>query len=199
MEITSPLGTVRKKRHLTLEEAAARARLEVDDVKALEENRIYRFPSVDEALATTLVYATSLGVSEREARELAGMPVPTRARWNFKRWVVVATLSLVVATLFVFAVEPRPPPLPDRPDCRRSGGRHPRSFPRPGRSASTSTTEPGSRTPPPRSPTRSAARSPIASARSRTPSAPTISSHASTTRRAPPRSRSGSPASSVSG
>jgi hypothetical protein len=106
MEITSPLGTVRKKRHLTLEEAAARARLEVDDVKALEENRIYRFPSVDEALATTLVYVTSLGVSEREARELAGLPVPTRARWNFKRWVVVATLSLVVATLFVFAVKP---------------------------------------------------------------------------------------------
>jgi hypothetical protein len=106
MEITSPLGTVRRKRHLTLEEAAARARLEVDDVKALEENRIYRFPSVDEALATTLVYATSLGVSEREARELAGLPVPTRARWNFKRWVVAATLSLVVATLFVFAVKP---------------------------------------------------------------------------------------------
>ena len=32
--------------------------------------------------------------------------MPTRARWNFKRWVVVATLSLVVATLFVFAVNP---------------------------------------------------------------------------------------------
>jgi LytR cell envelope-related transcriptional attenuator len=106
MEITSPLGTVRKKRRLTLEEAAARARLEVDDVRALEENRIYRFPSVDEALATTLVYVTALGVSEREARELAGMPVPTRARWNFKRWVLAAALSLAVAALFVFALNP---------------------------------------------------------------------------------------------
>jgi len=106
MEITSPLGTVRKKRRLTLEEAAARAHLEVDDVRALEENRIYRFPSVDEALATTLVYATALGVSEREALELAGMPVPTRARWNVKRWIVAAVLSLAVATLFIFALSP---------------------------------------------------------------------------------------------
>jgi hypothetical protein len=106
MEITSPLGTVRRKRHLTLEEAAARAHLEVDDVRALEENRIYRFPSVDEALATTLVYATALGVSEREALELAGMPVPTRARWNVKRWIVAAVLSLAVATLFIFALSP---------------------------------------------------------------------------------------------
>lgn len=94
------------KRRLTLEEAAARARLELDDVRALEENRIYRFPSVDEALAATLVYATALGVSEREARELAGMSVPTQARWSFKRWVVAAALTLVVAVLFLLAVNP---------------------------------------------------------------------------------------------
>ena len=122
MEITSPLGTVRKKRHLTLEEAAARARLEVDDVKALEENRIYRFPSVDEALATTLVYATSLGVSEREARELAGLPVPTRARWNFKRWVVVGRAVARRRNPPHLRPQPRSPPLPDRAGCRRSGG-----------------------------------------------------------------------------
>ena len=106
MEITSPLGAVRKKRHLTLEEAAARARLELDDVKALEENRIYRFPSVDEALAATLVYATALGVSEREARELAGMPVPTRARWSFGRWVVASSLALVAAALLLVSLNP---------------------------------------------------------------------------------------------
>lgn len=106
MEITSPLGAVRMKRRLTLEEAAARARLEPDDVRALEENRIYRFPSVDEALAATLVYATALRVSEREARELAGMPVPTRARWSLRRWVVAAALSLAAAALLLFAVNP---------------------------------------------------------------------------------------------
>ena len=106
MEITSPLGAVRKKRHLTLEEAAARARLELDDVRALEENRIYRFPSVDEALAATLVYATALGVSEREARELAGMPVPTRARWNFGRWVGASLLALVAAALLLVSLNP---------------------------------------------------------------------------------------------
>lgn len=106
MEMTSPLGAVRRKRRLTLEEAAARARLEVDDVRALEENRIYRFPSVDEALAATLVYATALGVSEREARELAGMPVPTRARWNFRRWVVTAALTLAAAAFLIIALNP---------------------------------------------------------------------------------------------
>ena len=48
----------------------------MDDVKALEQNRLYRFPSIERAVAATLVYGTALGISEREPRELAGLPVP---------------------------------------------------------------------------------------------------------------------------
>ncbi len=69
----SPLGAARARRRLTVEEVAARSGLEADEVRSLEEGRIYRFPSVSDALAATLVYATALGISEREARKLAGL------------------------------------------------------------------------------------------------------------------------------
>ena len=74
----SPLAAARVRRRLTVEEAAARAGLSVEDVRCLEESRIYRFPSVDQALATALVYGNALGVSEREARRLAGLPAGPR-------------------------------------------------------------------------------------------------------------------------
>lgn len=69
----SPLGAARARRRLTVEEVAARSGLDADEVRSLEEGRIYRFPSVSDALAATLVYATALGISEREARKLAGL------------------------------------------------------------------------------------------------------------------------------
>jgi hypothetical protein len=71
----SPLGAARLRRRLTVEEAAARAGMGVDEVKSLEENRMYRFGSSANALAAALVYATALGISQREAREMAGLPV----------------------------------------------------------------------------------------------------------------------------
>jgi hypothetical protein len=112
VETESPLGAVRLRRRLTLEEAAARARLHVDDVKALEENRLYRFPSVERAVAATLVYGTALGVSEREARQLAGLPVPPltagpRFR-QARRYLPGATIVLLAATVALLAVRPGP-------------------------------------------------------------------------------------------
>jgi hypothetical protein len=116
----SPLGAVRLRRRLTVQEAAARARLHVDDVKALEENRLYRFPSIERAVAATLVYGTALGISEREARELAGLPVPpltvgprfTRIR----RYLPGALIVLLAATVALLAIRPDPigsaPPAP---------------------------------------------------------------------------------------
>jgi len=56
----SPLGAARLRRRLTVEEAAARARMAVDQVKSLEENCMYRFGSNADALAAALVYATAL-------------------------------------------------------------------------------------------------------------------------------------------
>ena len=72
----APLVRARVARQLTLDEAAKRAGLPVEQVEWLEEGRVYRFANADEALTTLLVYASALGVDHREARELAGLPVP---------------------------------------------------------------------------------------------------------------------------
>jgi transcriptional regulator with XRE-family HTH domain len=71
----SPLARARLHRQLTLEETARRAGLTVDQVRWLEEGRVYRFPTPDDALVATLLYATALGIENREARELAGLSV----------------------------------------------------------------------------------------------------------------------------
>jgi LytR cell envelope-related transcriptional attenuator len=108
----SPLGAVRLRRRLTLEEAAARARLHVEDVKALEENRLYRFPSIERAVAATLVYGTALGISEREARELAGLPVPPLTAGprfgRLRRHMPTAAIVVLAATVALLAVRPGP-------------------------------------------------------------------------------------------
>lgn len=103
---TSPLAAARVRRGLKLEEAAARARLDVEDVKCLEEGRIYRFPSVNRALSAALVYATALGISEREARRLAGTPAGRARRWGARRWLAAATALTALAATVWFAVVP---------------------------------------------------------------------------------------------
>jgi LytR cell envelope-related transcriptional attenuator len=112
VDTASPLGAVRIRRRLTVEEAAIRARLHVDDVKALEANRLYRFPSVERAVAATLVYGTALGISEREARELAGLPVPPltpRPRFRrARRYLPHALIVLLAATVALLAIRPGP-------------------------------------------------------------------------------------------
>jgi hypothetical protein len=101
---TSPLGAARLRRRLSLEEAAARARLDVEDVKSLEEARIWRFPSTAEALGAACVYATALGITEREARELAGLPErPRRLRL---RWPALAAFAAACALLALFVFSP---------------------------------------------------------------------------------------------
>jgi hypothetical protein len=72
----SPLAHARLHRQLTIEEAARRASITPDQVRWLEEGRLYRFPSPDHALVSMLLYATALGVDHREALELAGLPAP---------------------------------------------------------------------------------------------------------------------------
>jgi hypothetical protein len=88
---------------MTVEEAAVRTGLGVDDIKCLEESRIYRFPSVDDALAATLVYAAALGVSEREARTLAGLPAGPTPKWTLGRsLLVLALLATCLALVLTF-------------------------------------------------------------------------------------------------
>ena|SRR5829696_6238294 len=101
----SPLGAARVRRRLTVEEVAARSSLSVDDVRALEEGRIYRFRSVNDALAASLVCAAALGISEREARRLAGLSGGGR-RWSLRRWGAVAAFAASLAALGWFVAVP---------------------------------------------------------------------------------------------
>ena len=105
---SSPLGAARLRRRLTIEEAAARAEMEIDAVRSLEENRVYRFGSNADALAAALVYAAALGVSEREARELAGLPVRPRliAPWWRRRWLAVGGAATAVTVALALFIQP---------------------------------------------------------------------------------------------
>ena len=105
---SSPLVTARLRRRLTLEEAAALTSLEIDDIKSLEESRTYRFPSTADAIAATVVYASALGITEREARELAGLPVHSVVeRWSLRRWAIVLGFVTVLAAFMVFVLRPQ--------------------------------------------------------------------------------------------
>ena len=104
----SPLGAARLRRRLTVEEAAARARMAVDQVKSLEENCMYRFGSNADALAAALVYATALGISEREARQIAGLPVTSRLvdLWSLRRSMAICAFLAAVGALVWFGFRP---------------------------------------------------------------------------------------------
>ena len=104
----SPLGAARLRRRLTVEEAAARAHMDVDQVKSLEENCLYRFGSNADALAAALVYATALGISEREARQIAGTPVSSRLveTWSLRRTMAIAAFLAAAGMLVWFGVRP---------------------------------------------------------------------------------------------
>jgi LytR cell envelope-related transcriptional attenuator len=105
---TSPFGAARLSRRLTLEQAAARANMDVDAVKSLEDNCIYRFGSNADALAAALVYAASLGINEREARRLAGLPVPSRLDpWSPRRTLAALSFLLTCAVLAWFVAWPQ--------------------------------------------------------------------------------------------
>ena len=97
----SPLGAARVRRRMTVEEVAARTGLPVDEIRSLEEGRIYRFPSVSDAIAATLLIATALGMTEREARGIAG--VEGGGRWRLTR-VIPALAFVVLAGLLAWFV-----------------------------------------------------------------------------------------------
>jgi transcriptional regulator with XRE-family HTH domain len=103
----SPLVAARLRRRLSLEQAAARASLDVDAVKNLEESRTYVFPSTADAIAAAVVYASALGITEREARELAGLPVESVVeRWSLRRWAIVLGFVATLAALMIFVFRP---------------------------------------------------------------------------------------------
>src|SRR5256885_14703473 len=70
----SPLAAARRLRQLTVEEAARRAGLRPEEVEWLEEGRVYRFRTTDEARAAAGVYASGLEGAHHEGRGPAGRP-----------------------------------------------------------------------------------------------------------------------------
>jgi len=110
----SALARARLHRQLTVEETAKRAGISVEEVRWLEDGRVYRFARPDDALAATLLYATALGLDNREARELAGLPVPQQpaVRNPYSRLVAIAAVVVALAVFATLLVVPR------------SGGKH---------------------------------------------------------------------------
>jgi len=95
----SPLARARLHRQLTVEETARRAGLSPEEVRWLEEGRVYRFPTPDDALLGALLYATALGIDAAEARRLAGLPeLPGLIRRHpAGRYVVLGGLLVLLA------------------------------------------------------------------------------------------------------
>jgi hypothetical protein len=104
----SPFGAARLSRRLTLEQAAARAHMDVDQIKSLEENCLYRFGSNADAVRAALVYAASLRITEREARRLAGLPEPSRLDpWSPRRTMAALAFLLTCTMLAWFVAWPQ--------------------------------------------------------------------------------------------
>jgi transcriptional regulator with XRE-family HTH domain len=92
----SPLARARLHRQLTVEEAARRANIAPEEVRWLEEGRLYRFPNPDRAVLVTLLYATGLGLEQREALELAGLPTPALPANPLRRLGVFAAIAALL-------------------------------------------------------------------------------------------------------
>jgi hypothetical protein len=105
---TSPFGAARLSRRLTLEQAAERANMDVNAVKSLEDNCVYRFGSNADALAAALVYAASLRITQREARQLAGLPATPRLDpWSLRRTVAALAFLVTCFALTWFVARPQ--------------------------------------------------------------------------------------------
>src|SRR6266508_3280863 len=116
---SSPLARARLLRQLPLREAAAKAGLTEEQVTWLEEGRVYRFATPDDALLALLLYATALGIDHREARGLAGLPVPPRPLQvnPFARLAVLGAVAAAVVALIAALT------LPGRTDQRARDAR----------------------------------------------------------------------------
>ncbi|MDX6489217.1 MAG: LytR cell envelope-related transcriptional attenuator [Gaiellaceae bacterium] len=99
----SPLARARLQRQLTVDEAARRAGLSTDQVEWLEDGRVYRFPSTDDALIAALLYTSALGIDHREARALAGLPV-TPVVGGSPRGRLIGAVALLASVAALFGV-----------------------------------------------------------------------------------------------
>ena len=103
----SPLAEARERHGLSITQVAYKTGLTEQEIEWLEEGRLYRFPSQNEALLAGIVYATAVGIDKFEARRIAGLPVTGTVRVNAKaRLIVVGALAALVSALVVMIVTP---------------------------------------------------------------------------------------------
>jgi transcriptional regulator with XRE-family HTH domain len=96
----SPLARARLHRQLTIDETARRAGVSPEEVRWLEEGRVYRFETPDDALLATVLYATALEIDAAEARRLAGLPPASLIQGRPRaRYVALAGAVVVVAAV----------------------------------------------------------------------------------------------------
>jgi transcriptional regulator with XRE-family HTH domain len=103
----SPLAEVRERHGLSITQVAYRTGLTEAEIEWLEEGRLYRFPSQNQAILSGIVYATAVGIDRFEARRIAGLPLTGTVRVNAKaRLIVVGALAALISALTVMVVAP---------------------------------------------------------------------------------------------
>jgi transcriptional regulator with XRE-family HTH domain len=107
MPQTSPLAAARDRRGLSVNQVAYRSGLSEEEIRWLEEGRLYRFPSQSAAALAAVLYATGLGIDRYEARRLAGLPVSGSLRVNARaRLIVVGAVAALLSALAVMVFTP---------------------------------------------------------------------------------------------
>jgi transcriptional regulator with XRE-family HTH domain len=103
----SPLAEARLRHGLSVTQVAYRTGLSEAEIEWLEEGRLYRFASQNQAILSGIVYATAVGIDRFEARRIAGLPLTGTVRVNAKaRLIVVGALAALISALAVMVVAP---------------------------------------------------------------------------------------------
>jgi hypothetical protein len=103
----SPLAEAREHHNLSIKQVAYRSGLSEEEIEWLEEGRIYRFPSQNQAILAAVLYASTIGIDRFEARRLAGLPVVGISRVNAKaRLIVVGAVAALLSALTVMMLVP---------------------------------------------------------------------------------------------
>lgn len=103
----SPLAEARERHGLSVTQVAYRTGLSEEEIEWLEEGRLYRFPSQNQAILSGIVYATAVGIDRFEARRIAGLPLTGTMRVNAKaRLIVVGALAALLSALAVMVIAP---------------------------------------------------------------------------------------------
>ena len=103
----SPLAEAREKHDLSIKQVAYRSGLREEEIEWLEDGRIYRFPSQNQAILAAILYASAVGIDRYEARRLAGLPLVGISRVNARaRLIVVGAVAALLSALAVMMLAP---------------------------------------------------------------------------------------------